>query len=296
MKENKSFYRPQTEDFPLSVSYFSNIGIKKSPLYIHRSKNLEFTFMLSGSVEIRIFNEINIIKPGDIHIITPAEDYIFRSIEPDTGYIHIAFSPELICSTYPHFFQKEFAEPLKSGQLHLPRIVRPSDPVYNKLYREMKKLSAAKEGDNTYTCELYTVAISLCAALLPYCKNKEIESAERSTTDIVQTCLNYIQSHYQEKITLKTLAQEVHLHPNYLCSLFKDTTGITIFEHLNRYRISRASRLLRSSDQQINLVAAQCGFQSASFFSRKFSEHYGMSPIAYQKMYKRQVVAEYWEM
>ena len=293
MKQNTSFYRPRTESFPLNISYFFNIGIKKTPLYIRRCNSLEFTFLLSGSVEIRIFHEINVLKAGEIHIIAPGEDYTFRSMAPDTSYIHLAFSPELICSTYPHFFQKQFAEPLKAGTLQLPRVVRPSDPVYHKLHRELEKLSAAKEGDTAYSCELYAVAVSLCAALLPYCKGKEIDPTERSTTDIVQLCLNYIQTHYQEKITLQLLAQQTHLHPNYLCSQFKKATGITIFDHLNRYRINRASRILRSSDQPINLVAAQCGFQSASFFSRKFSEYYGMSPIAYKKLFKRPVPPEH---
>lgn len=295
MDQNTSFYRPRTKNFPLSISYFSSAGVKRTPLYIHSSNSLEFTFLLAGSVEIRVFEKATVLKPGDIHIIIPGENYTFRSLVPNTNYIYLSFSPDLISSTCPHFFQQQFVEPLKAGQLRIPRVIHPADAVYPKMHQQLSKLSAAKEGTEEYTCELYAVAISLCAALVPYCTIDGNPVLKSPASDIISVCLQYMRSHFSERITLQDLAEEVHLHPNYLCSLFKSVTGMTVFEHLNRFRINQASRILRSSDQPINQVAEQCGFRSASFFSRKFTEHYGMSPSIYQKFFSRQAYTELWD-
>ena len=86
----------------------------------------------------------------------------------------------------------------------------------------------------------------------------------------------------------------MHLHPNYVCAVFKKATGISFFEHLSRYRINRAARFLRSTKDPVNEIAERCGFHSASFFCRKFAQYYGMSPSAYRKNFSREISPEFW--
>lgn len=300
MTSNRSYYRPRTPDFPLAVSYFFNEGVIKTPLYLHSSVSIEFTFLQEGQADICVDGKTLVLHPGEIHIIIPGQNYTFRSVMPKTSYIHLSFSPDLISSSFGHFFQKRFVEPLKCGILQVPRVIRPEDAAYAKMVQEMRRLDAAKEGMEEYTCELFSVAFSLCAALLPFCTEKDRESGSQKSTEntenVVRICLEYMHTHYADNITLAQLAQLVHLHPNYLCALFKKFTGITIFEQLSRFRINRASRFLRSTNSPVNQIAEKCGFQSASFFCRKFVEYYGMSPTAYRKIFNQQLSTEHWEL
>ena len=265
----------------------------RTPLYIHTSESLEFTLVQSGFVEIEVNKKPLVLHAEQIHIIKPGDTYIFRSLTADSKYIHIAFDPNFIRPADNHFFETKFIQPLLEGKLHMPRFLSPDDDAYDAVRRgfELPDLTAAST--DVFKCQLYAAAVSLCAGIIPYCTISDCtKSSQKNTADIVWTCLNYMQKHYAEKISLSSLAELVHLHPNYLCALFKEITGITIFEHLTRYRINRAARILRSNRTPVNQVAEQCGFQSASFFCRKFTEFYDMTPSAYRKNFIHKIIDE----
>ena len=108
-------------------------------------------------------------------------------------------------------------------------------------------------------------------------------SAKQQSHETVKQTLAYLSQHYAEHLTLQQIAHHVHLHPNYLCSLFKDFTGHTVFHHLIGIRIENASQILKNESMSINDTAMACGFESASFFSKKFKEYMGCSPKEYRQ-------------
>jgi transcriptional regulator GlxA family with amidase domain len=74
----------------------------------------------------------------------------------------------------------------------------------------------------------------------------------------------------------------VHLHPNYLCNIFKDQTGHTVMEHLAMTRVDAAKFLLRRDALPMARVAELAGFPSERSFFRQFRLFTGMPPKAYQ--------------
>ncbi|MBQ9974349.1 MAG: helix-turn-helix transcriptional regulator [Oscillospiraceae bacterium] len=295
MAHNQSFARSASPEFPLGLSYYSAKDTPRAPVFLHQNNIIEFTFVQAGQVEICLHAQPCILQPGDIHIINPGDAYTLHSLSYETRYIHLWFSPKLLDSSTRHVFQTRFVEPLSSGVLRMPRLVRPGDGPYDNMRWEFDRLDRNKEGTEEYTFELYAVAVSLCAALVPYCTTvTQTEQSARSTSDIVVECLNYARIHYARSITLEQLAEHVHLHPNYLCAIFKRATGLSFFEHLTRFRVHRAARSLRSTSCPISEIAENCGFHSPSFFCRKFTQYYGMSPSAYRKHFSREVSSEHW--
>jgi two-component system response regulator YesN len=83
------------------------------------------------------------------------------------------------------------------------------------------------------------------------------------------------------------LAAHVHLHPNYLCALFKEHTGERIFDYLTRVRVDTAAAILRREDISVSRLAEQTGFPSESLFYQKFRQQMGMSPKAYRRAQER---------
>ncbi len=282
----RSFHRHATPDFPLEVSYFTPYHIHQVPGFTETGCTMRISLIIGGQVEARVNGHTYILQSGDIFIIMPYEIFTFRSMSLDTKYVFLDFSPDLITMPSGHYFQQKFVEPLRSGILITPRLIHPKDDPYQALYRELSRLDVNKEGSDAYTAELFSIAIGLCAALMPYCTTSDSKSfSEKPNQDVIYTCLEYIKANFSSKLTLQELADLVHLQPNYLCTRFKERTGRTIFDHITRLRINSASKLLRSTNLPVNEIAEQCGFPSVSFYTRKFTALHGCSPTAYRKQF-----------
>jgi AraC-like DNA-binding protein len=95
----------------------------------------------------------------------------------------------------------------------------------------------------------------------------------------------YIEKNYMNKINLSSIAKDVKRNKNYICSLFKKDTGITIANYINYVRIIEAARYFSYNDIDISNVCARVGFINISHFTRTFKTFMGMSPRVYRRMF-----------
>lgn len=98
-------------------------------------------------------------------------------------------------------------------------------------------------------------------------------------------CLNYIDSHFNEKITLEEVAQKTNLHPCYLAALFKNETGETFGNYLTERRIETAKVLIAKTDYSFTQIACSLAFCSQSHFIQVFKKHTGHTPRQYRMKY-----------
>ena len=89
-------------------------------------------------------------------------------------------------------------------------------------------------------------------------------------------------SNYSRKITLKDMADELYISPNYLCELFKRHTDKNLTDYISAYRIDRAKELLMDVRYRVNDVAYMVGFSDAQYFSNLFKKKVGMTPTEYR--------------
>lgn len=289
MKPSKTFFRKPTTELPLAVYYFSASHIDEKPQPLHRTRHLVLVLVYAGAVELYTTAGMQLLTPGDICILPPGTLHAFHTIDLQTRYTYLSLQSELFSFSSSHYFCKAFLLPLERGILKPPQLLRPGDKPYDEIHSQLQQLQADKEGSDGYPMELLRIAINICAALYPYCSRTE--NQEVSPPDghaVSEKCLTYIQNHYRQKITLQELAAHVHLHPNYLCALFREQTGKTVFEQLTWVRIHEASKLLRSTDLTISQISAQCGFQDSGFFAKKFRLLLGRTPTAYRKKSRSQ--------
>lgn len=102
-----------------------------------------------------------------------------------------------------------------------------------------------------------------------------------STYNIMSTireAQEYIILHYNEPISLKTLAHKVFLSEEYFSRLFKKETGQTFTDYLMSIRMDRAYKLLLNSNLNINEIAEMVGIPNPSYFSSQFKKYYKISP------------------
>lgn len=114
----------------------------------------------------------------------------------------------------------------------------------------------------------------------PTCDYKSDYSLHSKIEDI----LTYINANYSQDLTLQCISQHFFISPNYLCKIFKDTTGFTYINYLNQVRIQSAQELLRNSDLNINSISCRVGFKSTTHFGRVFKNIVHLSPLQYRKL------------
>ncbi len=109
-----------------------------------------------------------------------------------------------------------------------------------------------------------------------------IEDAN-SEPPVVISAKQYINANLEDRITLDEVAAHVCVSPYYFCKIFKQATGMTLTEYVNRRRIERAKRKLLVPHARVTEVAYDVGYQSLSQFNRSFLKYVGMSPTQFRE-------------
>ena len=150
----------------------------------------------------------------------------------------------------------------------------PQETVYSISDLYIQKVDVAKTIDEVYELnkEVWTVFVETVQAY----KKESIYSKP------IHYCLNYIDSHFNEKITLDQLAEKVNLNPCYLATLFKNETGKSFGNYLMDIRIKTAQALLTKTEYTYSQIAYSLAFCSQSHFTKTFHSRTGYTPKQYR--------------
>ena len=92
----------------------------------------------------------------------------------------------------------------------------------------------------------------------------------------------YVQREYTGRVSLQKAASIVHLSESAFCKFFKRVSGKTFSDYVNEIRIAKACELLIETDQPIEQVAFETGFESQTYFNRIFLKKKGLRPRGYR--------------
>lgn len=100
--------------------------------------------------------------------------------------------------------------------------------------------------------------------------------------DWVLDSVVYIKNNFCSKITLQELIDRSHVSRSLFIRKFKQYTSKSPLEYAMDLRLNKALSALNMVDQSISDIAYECGFASASDFSKKFKEWTGFTPNEYR--------------
>lgn len=115
-----------------------------------------------------------------------------------------------------------------------------------------------------------------------------LENGVTEKQELALRAIAYMQMHYQEQITLETIAENCGLSPSYFSRKFKEQTGENYIETLSDIRIREAQKLLGTTDLPIMKIVEKVGYCDEKHFRKLFLKHAGMTPSAYRKSIKHQ--------
>lgn len=103
---------------------------------------------------------------------------------------------------------------------------------------------------------------------------------------IVKHALNFIDLNLSSSLSVKNIALEVGLSPDYLTRLFKKELGVTVIHYINQKRIYRSLKLLITTNLSIEEISDLVGLTNTSYFHTLFKKQIGISPKQYRNQFK----------
>ena len=117
-------------------------------------------------------------------------------------------------------------------------------------------------------------------------RNKDFKANIAHSLQLFYDATRFIEAHYTEPITIRSICDRLHIVPDYLYKIFRQYTGMSTQQYILNYKMNMASSLLVQSDMPISQVGSRVGYPDQSQFSRGFRKHTGLSPQEFRKRQK----------
>ena len=99
----------------------------------------------------------------------------------------------------------------------------------------------------------------------------------------MEEAASYIIDHFNENLSLESVAKKLYINKCYLSRIFKEASGFTVNEYINMIRIRKSRELLSSTSLTVTEVAEAVGYDTITYFERVFRQYTLTSPSAYRK-------------
>ena len=108
-------------------------------------------------------------------------------------------------------------------------------------------------------------------------------AAVRPIHDKITLAAQYINNHYAQELSLRSIADRFHISYYYFCRVFREVTGFTLTEYVNSVRIKHAQQLLKETRRSVTEIAGLVGYDSCTNFERVFKSLTHVPPLQYRR-------------
>lgn len=276
--------------FADNVPIYINRVVEQVQSHLHAHEYIEIAYVSEGKGIHRIGGREFTVSKGDLFVINYDVPHEFRSV-PSIGdgrlvVSNCVFKPEFIdgslirsrCfSDISHIFlfNSLFREEAADNDIHiLGRDSAEVEELYDRMYAEYQaKRYGYAEILRAYVLELLVRIFRL------YHERASVPDPRRRMFD---NAIHFMKNHYRQDIRLEDLAAMTFLSRNYFCTCFKECTGMTVLEYIQKLRIEEACSLLREDDKTITEIAGEVGYHDMKFFYKTFKKITGKAPGEYR--------------
>lgn len=256
-------------------------GVKGPMFGEHWHEQMQLLYFKKGAAAIHCNGESHKLAPNDILIINSNEIHYGTNFSTDTLYYILKIDFREL------FYQKKlydkipYIEALLENRLLFQYKIH-NDVVLNRLIEViLKEIENPIIGSEI---EIQANLFHIAAHLLRHYQQKVLPiNHALQNADKLRAALSYLETHYQENISLDFLAAIAVMSPQHFCRLFKKLTGRRPMDYINFLRVNKAVFLLNDKKLNVSEIAAVVGFNDINYFSRVFKKYQMVSPTQFQK-------------
>nr|WP_241747175.1 AraC family transcriptional regulator [Lysinibacillus sphaericus] len=252
-------------------------------LPLHWHKEIQFVYVKSGRVEYRVGADVFVLEAGEGLFVNASGLHEAKPFQVEQATILcINVDPLLLGGHKDSIFATKYVLPYITNN-RLP-YVKLSGQLAQKVDIVAKLL---QEQAVFYELKVWRELLVIWETVLAQSMLTEeiLDPAFIVQHERAKDMLDYLHTHYQEKISLESLAGHVFLSRAECSRFFKKMVGMTPFTYLLHYRLRKTMELLRDSEQSITTIATTTGFSTVSYYIEKFKTYTGYSPYVYRKQF-----------
>ena len=251
----------------------------------HDHHFFELVYVTSGIAEHTLNGNRSILKSNDFFFIDLGSYHSFENSR-NLELINCLFVPEFIdetlygCESLDELLHSTMIRysRLTVGQTWADRIFHDECGKIGDLLSEMVDEYENKQlGSNEiFRCHLKEILIHILRML--------VQPAKAFSDSIINEVITFADKHYHESLTLQTFCNQTHYNHSYISRRFKQETGMTFREYVQKTRIEKACELLAGTEMTITEIARNVGYDDMQFFHSVFKRLIHMTPKEYRKI------------
>lgn len=229
-------------------------------------------FVLRGAGEVQTKQGRQLVRAGDGILYQPGEWHRHRPI-PKNGWFILWIN-----------FNGSLAQRwMREGNFRLTKnLIEVTDrKLFEKQLRHLIESIHAAGARNSR--QFSWQAIGVVSHFLTDTPSPEGRDANRSGDSVVDAAMDFIWSQSHNQIGVPDVARHVGINRRTLERRFRNATGSTLLNEIQRCRISRAALLLCETDVPVKYIVGRAGFASYQRLRQAFQKHFKLSPENYRR-------------
>jgi AraC family transcriptional activator of pobA len=234
-------------------------------------------FLTSGAARMRIGPELYTIQPGEVLLVRTGQVHSFEPGDVNTGFI-CRFTTDFLVSAPSH---SQGLVPFALLQMWGNPLMRLPAQTARFVENDLQRLLVEYQAHQVQHPEL--VRAYLLALLQELSQHApEVSEPLTSAVSLTNRFKQLVAESLSTIVRISDYAALLHVTPNYLTKCVRTVTGKSPVKWLEESRVLEAKVLLFQSELSISDIALQVGVADASYFSRFFKQHVGITPQAFR--------------
>lgn len=250
----------------------------------HMHKEYELYYLAKGERYYFIDDVTYHVTPGTLVLVPAGEIHRTACVKPDSSHerILLIFSEDYVRPFLQGIGLPSLSVFFSNPAIHLPPAMQNQLlAIFNDIYAEL----SARQPNYDIAIKLKFVEILL---LISRCSHTSSDISaplisQSTKHKKVHEATLYIKEHYNEDLSLQSIADHIYVSRGYLSRIFNEVVGMKLTDYINIQRVNRAKWLLRNSEQSITDIAGSCGFESITYFEKIFNQIVNIPPTKYRK-------------
>lgn len=252
---------------------------------LHLTNEVMLVYASDGDLNIQVFDSEVTLKKNEVLFLNKNVLYLIDS-QPDTTYYEISL-PKKIISFWPDSYMEiNDVLPIITDQRLTHFVISPEQNIDDQIIRDCNTLINLFYS-NVSSNKIYSLAVgtvSIYCKLLSIMPDVSDIPLNNDRTKAIQV-ISFIQKEFSKPLTQTQLSQIVGTRIAVLDQIFNKYVHCSPIKYLIRYRLYQSTVLLKQTNQKVQEISKNVGFNAPSSFILQFKKEFGRTPKDYRAQY-----------